>query len=123
MLLMVGENWGGQRASRFYIRRMPAVRHRPLPALLLGLVALPYLMARAFPHECHSIISDEHGHEAAWLASHCGLCDLAMPVAERATSAQELAVIVQRAELAVLPVPMVPPHPHECLAARGPPRS
>jgi len=61
---------------------MLARRHRSLPAFLLGLVVLPYLMARAFPHECHSVSSDEHGHEAAWLASHCALCDLAMPVAE-----------------------------------------
>ncbi len=103
---------------------MRGVWHRSLLALFLAVAAVPYFIGRALPHDCREELSAHDGHsEEAALNGHCAFCNLALPVAERATSAQELAVMVQRAELAVLPVPMVPPHPHECLAARGPPRS
>ncbi|MFZ1694414.1 MAG: hypothetical protein WAT74_14555 [Flavobacteriales bacterium] len=61
---------------------MQAPWQRSLLATIMALAVLPYFMARAFPHECHSDSSDSHEQEAAWLSSDCALCDLAMPVAE-----------------------------------------
>jgi hypothetical protein len=102
---------------------MLAHRHRTLPALLLGLVVLPYLMARAFPHACHSSSGDQHGHEAAWLSSHCALCDLAMPVVE-ALPDTPLRLVTGHpvAQEAVHAAGAACPAPGGC-DARGPPRA
>lgn len=102
---------------------MKALRTKALLAVVLGILMLPGLMARAFPHECHSAVGADHGHDSAWLSADCPLCDLAMPIAEApphtATGLPLLLHPIQRVDaLLQLECAMA-----DWADARGPPRA
>lgn len=90
---MGGENSGVSEVARRYFRCVKALRSNALFATLLGILVLPGFMARAFPHECHAAVRNEHGHDSVWLIEDCALCDLAMPIAE--TPSCPAAVLLQ----------------------------
>jgi len=100
---------------------MQAPWQRTVLTILLALAVLPYFMARALPHDCHSASGEAHEHEAAWVSSDCDLCDLALPLAESLPGPSEL-VAVERpiAQAAMRSAFIACPAPAG-FDARGPP--
>lgn len=90
-------------------------------AILLALAVLPYFMARAFPHDCHSASGETHEHEAAWVSSDCDLCDLAMPVAESLREPSGLVAIERPQTQVAIGLAAIVCPPPAGFDARGPP--
>ena len=117
------ENSGVIRAAQGYFRRVKALRTKALLAVILGALALPGLMARAFPHECHSAVGADHGHDSAWLTADCSLCDLAMPVAEAPSHTAMRLLLLPHPIQRVDALPRMECASAEGSDARGPPRA